>query len=167
MEWPTLCWVGDIQAFLEFMNFYRWFIEGYSELTLFLTHLTKKNEPWAWTDCCRVAFDSLKTVFSTVPILTYWNPNLPVIVEMNTSNHALVAIIFTRTRQDIYPIVFYSRAFSSTQLNYNIHNKELLTIFEVFKKWHHYLEGTIIPVKVFTDHKNLTYFCKSKALSCC
>jgi len=165
MEWPTLCRVRDIQAFLGFANFYRWFIEGYLELTLLLTRLTKKNEPWAWTDCCRVAFDSLKTAFSTASILTHWDPNLPVIVETDVSDYALAAIISTHTRQDIYPIAFHSRAFSSTKLNYNIHNKELLTIFEVFKKWRHYLKGTITPVEVFTDHKNLTYFCKSKTLS--
>jgi len=116
------------------MNFYRWFIEGYSELTLPLTHLTKKNELWAWTDCCRVAFDFLETAFLTAPILTYWNPNLPVIVEIDASDHTLVAIISTHTGQNIHLIIFYSRAFSSTKLNYNIYNKELLAIFEAFKK---------------------------------
>jgi len=134
IEWPTPYQVRDIQAFLGFVNFYRQFIEGYSELTLPLTRLTKKNEPWAWTDCYRVAFDSLKTAFSMAPILTHWDPNLLVIVETDASDHALVAIISTCTGQDIHPIVFYSRTFSSTKLNYDIHNKKLLTIFEAFKK---------------------------------
>ena len=47
IEWPTPHWVRDIQAFLGFINFYRQFIKGYLELTLPLTCLTKKNEPWA------------------------------------------------------------------------------------------------------------------------
>jgi len=85
-----------------------------------------------------------------------------VIVETDASDHALVAIISICTGQDIHPIAFHSRAFSSTKLNYDIYDKELFAIFEAFKKWHHYLEGTITPVEVFTDHKNLTY---SKALS--
>jgi len=67
------------------------------------------------------------------PILTHWDPNLLVIVEMDMSNHTLVAIISTHTGQDIHPIAFYSREFSSTKLNYDIHNKELLAIFEAFK----------------------------------
>jgi len=112
-------------------------------------------------------FNSLKAAFLTAPILMHWNPNLPVIVETDISDHTLAAIISTCTGEDIHPIAFYSRAFSFTELNYDIHDKELLIIFETFKKWHHYLEGTIIPVKVFTDHKNLTYFCESKTLSCC
>jgi len=52
-------------------------------------------------------------------------------------------------------------------LNYDIHDKELLVIFEAFKKWQHYLENTSTPVEVFMDHKNLTYFCGSKVLSWC
>jgi len=102
-----------------------------------------------------------------VPILTYWDPNLLVIVETDMSDHTLVAIIPIHTRQDIHPIAFHSRAFNSTKLNYDIYDKELLAIFEAFKKWRYYLEGTITPVEVFTNHKNLAYFCKSKTLSYC
>jgi len=53
---------------------------------------------------------------------------------------------------------------NDTELNYDTYDKELLTIFEVFKKWKHYLEETLILVEVFMDHKNLTYFCDTKSL---
>jgi uncharacterized protein YjiS (DUF1127 family) len=29
------------------------------------------------------------------------------------------------------------------ELNYNTHDKELLAIFEAFKHWHQYLEGSV------------------------
>ena len=41
----------------------------------------------------------------------------------------------------------------------------LAAIIESFKKWQHYLKGIAIPVEVFTDHKNLTYFSETKILS--
>jgi len=44
---------------------------------------------------------------------------------------------------------------SPAELNYDMHDKELLAIFDVFKRWRHYLERTPAPVVVFTDHKNL------------
>jgi len=66
---------------------------------------------------------------------------------------------------DIHPVVFHSHTFNTSELNYNIYDKELLAIFEAFKKWQHYLERTPAPVKVFTDHKNLVYFCELKVLS--
>ena len=46
-----------------------------------------------------------------------------------------------------------------------MHDKELLAIFEAFKTWRHYLEGSASPVDVVTDHKNLEYFSTSKVLT--
>ena len=44
-------------------------------------------------------------------------------------------------------------------------DKELLAIFEAFKFWHHYLEGTPILINVITDYKNLQYFSTVKILT--
>jgi len=66
---------------------------------------------------------------------------------------------------DIHPVAFYSHTFNATESNYDICDKELLAIFKAFKKWRYYLEETLVPVEVFTDHKNLVYFCESKVLS--
>jgi len=87
-------------------------------------------------------------------------------VETDASDHVLAAILSTRLDSDVYPIVFHSQAFSPMELNYDVHDKELWAIFKAFKKWWHYLEGTPAPMEVFTDHKNLVYFCKSKTLLC-
>jgi len=54
--------------------------------------------------------------------------------------------------------VFYSHFLSTSKLNYNTHDKELLAIFAAFTTWWHYLEGPAAPVDVVTDHKNLEYF---------
>ena len=43
-NWLTLYQVKDIQSFLGFTNFYGCFIDNYTEITLPLTHLTRKNE---------------------------------------------------------------------------------------------------------------------------
>jgi len=55
--------------------------------------------------------------------------------------------------------------FSTPELNYNIHDKELLAIFEAFKIWQHYLEGSTLPIDIITDHKNLEYFLTTKILT--
>ena len=67
--------------------------------------------------------------------------------------------------QSIHPIAFHSWPFMSLELNYNVRNKELLAIFESFKLWHHYLEGTPTLIDVITDHKNLKYFSTTKILT--
>ena len=40
-----------------------------------------------------------------------------------------------------------------------------MAIFEAFKHWRHYLEGSASPIDVVTDHKNLEYFCTMKLLT--
>jgi len=164
-EWLTPRRVKDVQSFLGFAKFYRCFINNYAEVTSPLTRLTRKNKPWTWTIDCQVAFDNLKEAFTIAPILGHWDPESPMILETDASDRALAAILSTRSNGEVRPIAFHSRAFSAAEINYNVHNKELLAIVEAFKKWQHYLEGVAVPVEVYTDHKNLTYFSETKTLS--
>jgi len=99
------------------------------------------------------------------PVLGCWDLKAPIIIETDASNFTLAAIIFTYQEGELYPIAFHSRTFQAAELNYDIYDKELLAIFEVFKRWRHYLKGTPLPVEVITDHRNLEYFCKTKALT--
>ncbi|HEV7736493.1 MAG TPA: reverse transcriptase domain-containing protein [Chlamydiales bacterium] len=164
-DWPEPRKVKDVQSFLGFANFYRRFILDYSRIVVPLTRLTRKSMPWAWTEACQLAFDELKRSFISAPILTHWVPDAPIVVETDASDYALAAIISTYVDGDIHPIAFHSRTFNSAELNYDVHDKELLAIFEAFQKWRHYLEGTPVPVDVITDHKNLEYFSTTKMLS--
>ena len=67
---------------------------------------------------------------------------------------------------EIHPVVFHSCSFNPAELNYNTHDKELLAIFEAFKHWQQYLEGSGTPIDMVTDHKNLEYFSTTKLLTC-
>ncbi|KAG9224754.1 hypothetical protein CCMSSC00406_0002095 [Pleurotus cornucopiae] len=100
-------------------------------------------------------------------MLTHWVPDAPLVVETDASDYALGAILsIYMSDSEIHPVVFHSRTFSSMELNYDIHNKELLAIFEAFRVWRHYLEGSGNPIDMVTDHKNLEYFSTTKILTC-
>ena len=133
-NWPTPHWVKDVQSFLGFANFYRRFIDNYTEITSPLTCLTWKNKPWSWTTDCQVAFDNIKKAFTTAPILGHWDPESLIILKTNASDRALVAILSTWSNGEICPIAFHLRAFSTAEINYDVHDKELLAIVESFKK---------------------------------
>eukprot|EP00045_Choanoeca_perplexa_P014763 m.175669 g.175669 ORF g.175669 m.175669 type:complete len:166 (-) comp16786_c5_seq1:37-534(-) len=49
----------------------------------------------------------------------------------------------------------YSRVLSSAELNYDVRDKELLTVKFALEKWHHYCSNT--EVTVFTDHRSLQH----------
>jgi RNase H-like domain found in reverse transcriptase/Integrase zinc binding domain/Chromo (CHRromatin Organisation MOdifier) domain len=63
------------------------------------------------------------------------------------------------------PVAYYSRKMTEPELNYDIHDKELLAVVEAFREWRVYLEGTKYPVQVYTDHKNLLYWTTTKQLN--
>ena len=165
-DWPEPRKVKDVQSFLGFANFYRRFISDYSDIVVPLTRLTRKGVAWNFTADARKSFEALKAAFTSAPILTHWVPDRPIIVETDASDYALGAILSIETDSgEIHPVAFHSRTFTAPELNYDTHDKELLAIFEAFRVWRHYLEGSGTPIDVVTDHKNLEYFCTTKVLT--
>ena len=121
---------------MGFANFYKCFISNYSNIVIPLTRLTRKNTLWNFDDNCKIAFNNLKQAFASAPVLTHWVLDAQLVVETNVSDYALAAILFIMTKDnEIHPVAFHSRTFSAPELNYDIHNKELLAIFEAFKIW--------------------------------
>ena len=114
-------------------------------------------------------FNTLKKAFTTTPVLMHWIPGSPLIIKMDTSDYALAAIlsIVSLVDNEVHLIAFHSHTFMPPKLNYNVYNKELLTISKAFKIWHHYLKGSLTLIDVVTDHKNLEYFSTTKLLTCC
>jgi hypothetical protein len=100
-------------------------------------------------------------------VLSHWKLDALLIVETDTSDYALVAILsIVDSNREVHPVAFLSHTFSPAELNYNVHDKELLAIFEAFKSWRQYLEGAGTPIDVVTDYKNLEYFSTMKLLTC-
>ena len=166
--WPTPKSVKEVQSFLGFANFYRRFIFQYSAIAKPLTNLTRKDVPFLWSTACQSAFDSLKSAFTTAPILAHFHPDRPIIVETDASDYAVAAVLSQEhpDTKAVHPIAFFSRSMSPAELNYEIYDKELLAIHAAFREWRSYLEGATHSVRVITDHKNLEYFASTKLLTC-
>ena len=134
-DWPEPRKVKDVQSFLGFANFYHQFIHEYSEIVVPLTRLTQKDLKWKFSDACRDAFNKLKTAFLSAPVLTHWIPDTPMMVETDASDYAIAVILSIALPDgEIHPVAFHSRTLSSSKLNYDTHDKELLAIFEAFEQ---------------------------------
>src|SRR5882724_1527103 len=64
-----------------------------------------------------------------------------------------------------HPVGFTSKSLSSAKRNYEIHNKELLSIIQGLEEWRHILEGTKHTIEILNDHRNLTFFQGSQNLN--
>jgi hypothetical protein len=165
-EWPKPDNLKAVQAFVGFANYYRRFIKNFGMIASPLTNLTKKDNKFEWTDECQKAFEQLKEAIVSDNTLAQFNPEKPVELETDASNLAMGATIGQRDDEGrMRPIAFASKKFHGPELNYPIYDKEFMAIIFGFKEFRHYLRGTIHKVKVFTDHKNITYFAKTQQLN--
>ena len=106
----------------------------------------------------------MKRSFVEVPILANYHPDRVKQIETDASDLAKGAVL-SQLEPDgrWHPIAFYSQKFCLAELNYDIHDKEMVVIVDCFKEWRHYLIGSPDRVVVWTDHRNLEYL-NSKVL---
>ncbi|KAL0190887.1 hypothetical protein M9458_013585, partial [Cirrhinus mrigala] len=93
-EWPQPLTVKELQCFLGFSNFYRHFIQNYSSITAPLTSLLRgKPKTLIWNPAAHKAFQRLKEIFSTAPLLRHPDPELPFKVEVDASTTGVGAVV--------------------------------------------------------------------------
>lgn len=168
-EWPVPRSVKDIQSFLGFTNFYRRFIDGYAKIVVPLNALTRKDaveQPFALTPAAAEAFHTLKRAFTSSPLLRHFDPSLPCTLRTDASDFAIAGVLHQPDAQGfLHPVAYFSRKLSPAEINYDVHDKELLAIVESFRDMRAWTIGTAMPVSVISDHKNLEYFMSSRVLN--
>ncbi|KAF8761999.1 hypothetical protein RHS01_00048, partial [Rhizoctonia solani] len=159
MDWPEPQNVKQVQSFLGFANFYCCFVPNFSCLAHPLNILTQKEQPWIWLEEQKAAFDAIKAEICKEPVLAHPDESKPYTLETDASGAAMGAVLSQRKEDGcLHPVAFMSASFSPAELNYDMHDKELLAIICAFEHWRIFLEGTEQPITVFTDHKNLEYW---------
>jgi hypothetical protein len=61
-------------------------------------------------------------------------------------------------------VAFYSKKCLPAEVNYPIHDKELLAIVRYLQEWHSMLQS-VKSFTILSDHKNLEYFMKKQQLT--
>jgi hypothetical protein len=166
-EWQGPRSLRDVQSCHGFANFYWRFIKDFSRICRPLTESTKgEKQDWHWTSEMEKSFEELQNRFTTAPILSHFDPMKTCIIETDASDFTLGAILSQKDDEGrLHPIAFHSRKFQPAEINYEVHDKELLAIIDSFKVWRRYLEGALCTVMVYSDHENLEYFTTTKVLN--
>ena len=167
-EWPRPRSVKDIQTFLGFAGFYRRFIKNYSKITAPLTEHLKGVRPVGELELSVEAiraFEDLKQRFQETPLLTHFDPEVPLRVEPDASQWAIGAVLTQLKEGRWQPVAYYSRKLSDAEHRYPIPDTEMLAITEAFKAWRPYLLYVTTPTVVLTDHLNHSYLAKKAKLS--
>ena len=64
----------EVKQFLGLVGYYRKFIPWFTDISRVLTHLTKKDVEFKWTQECENYFQILKDFLQKAPILKYPDP---------------------------------------------------------------------------------------------
>ena len=176
-KWPTPRTVYDVRSFLGFVGYYRRFIKNFSRITKpireVITGLENQSKRAAkktyieWTDAADTAFEHLKAMCVSTPILAYPNYQLPFTLHTDSSTDGLGAVLYQKQDGKMRVIAYASRSVSKAEANYPAHKLEFLALkWAVCEKFHEYLYGSK-PFEVFTDNNPLTYVLTSAKLDAC
>ena len=85
--------IKSVRHFVGLASYYRRFIKGFSTIAAPLTDLTKKNARFEWSEACDHAFETLKALLCSAPVLSYPNLAQAFILQTDASDFGLGAIL--------------------------------------------------------------------------
>ena len=152
---PTPKCVRDIRSFLGHAGFYRRFIKDFKAIACPLCNLLAKDVPFAWSQACEAAFDKLKSMLVSPPIMRSPNWDLPFEIMCDAIDYAIGAVLGQREDKKAFMIYYASKTLDSAQANYITTEKEFLAVVFALEKFRSYIVGS--PVTIFTNHAALKY----------
>ncbi|CAN6554948.1 unnamed protein product [Malus baccata var. baccata] len=140
----------------------RRFIKDFSKISNPLCRLLQKDVAFDFNEECEKAFNHLKEMLTSAPIIVPPDWSLPFELMCDASDYALGAVLGQRKDKRPHVIYYASRTLNDAQLNYSTTEKELLAVVFALDKFRSYLLGT--KVIIYTDHAALKYlFTKKEA----
>jgi hypothetical protein len=161
-EWPVPTDVGKLRSFLGLANYFRKFVQGYSQLVSPLTRLLRNDVAYEWSEECQSAFDCVKHALTHAPVLAAPDWDAPFEVVCDACGYGIGAVLMQHGR----PIAYESRRLTPAEFNYTTGEQELLAVVHALVTWRCYLEsGGNEKFTVVTDHNPNTFLDTQKNLS--
>ena len=159
LNWKPPTSVTEIRSFIVLAGYYRKFVEGFSKIVKPLTRLTRKEEPFLWSEAYQQSFDELKGRLNLAPVLTLPSGQDGFAMYCDASRQGLGCVLM----QNDKVIVYAFRQLKKREQNYPTHDLKLAAVVFTLRIWRHYLYG--VPCRIFTDHKSLQYLFTQKELN--
>jgi hypothetical protein len=152
--------VMQICSFLGHAKFYRHFIKDFSKISRPLCSLLAKDIPFNFDEACHEAFQKLRSLLSSAPIMKPHNWSLPFEIICDASNFAVGVVLGQRVGKIPHIIYYASKTLMDAQVNYTTIEKELLVVVFALDKFRSYLSGS--KVIIYSDHDALQHFLAKK-----
>ncbi|KAF8753953.1 hypothetical protein RHS01_06576 [Rhizoctonia solani] len=126
----------------------------------------KKGNPLVMGRPRGVSVQGVEVSGNQIPGLDSFQPRAPLLPRNRRIRVAMGAILSQRGEDNrLHPVAYMSKSFSGAEANYDTHDKELLAIIKALEEWRIFLEATVRPIQVFTDHRNLEYWMQARTFN--
>ena len=154
-DWSVPQTVKEVRGFVGFTSYYRKFINNFAQIMHPITELTGKKKKFVWTSECQLAFEKVKFLLTSPPLLVYPQDDSCFILDTDASSHGLGGVLSQVQGGEERVIAYASRVLSEAQSRYCTTYRELLALVVFFKHFRQYLWGR--HFKVRTDHAALKW----------
>ena len=153
----------QLMRFLGMSGYYRKFCPNFSSISEPLTQLLRKNVKFVWSNGCDKAFEELKAILESAPVLAAPNFDSQFKLAVDASDVAAGGVLLQESQDGVdHPVCYFSRKFNKNQRNYSTIEKECLALILALQHFEIYVTASSQPIIVFTDHNPLKFIHKMK-----
>lgn len=144
----------NVRQFLGKINFYHEYIPRSAIILDPLHNLLRKDQKFYWSEECQIAFDKIKSLLCSQPILEIFDQDLPINIYTDGSLEGVGAIL-KQVQPDgkEKPVAYFSKKLNGAQKKRKAIYIECLAIKEALRYWQYWLIGKSFTV--YSDHKPL------------
>ncbi|XP_053395598.1 uncharacterized protein K02A2.6-like [Mercenaria mercenaria] len=142
LDTPRPTNVSSLRSYLGLLMYYHRFLPDISTVVKPLNELLEKNRKFEWNDKQERAFQNSKILLTKEPVLTHYNPDLPVRLATDASPVGISGILsHVMPDGSEKPIAFASRTLTKTEQKYAQVDREALAAYYFVKRFYTYLYG--------------------------
>ena len=146
--------VTELQRLMGMLNQLAKFTPNLASITEPLRALLKKTTQWTWGHHQEEAFQQIKLLLISPPVLAHYSPDRKTIIAADASHSGIGAVLYQiQEDSNRRPICYISRSLSDTEQRYAVIEKEALAVTWACERLSEYILG--LKTTIETDHKPL------------
>ena len=163
MEFPAPISRREVIRFLGMAGYYRKFCKNFSTVAAPITELLKKDRRFVWSKECQDAFNKIKRLLISAPVLVAPSFSKSFTLTIDASDVGAGAVLMQEDFNGIdHPVSYFLCKFKDSQRNYSTSEKEILALLLALQHYNFYITAAQLPLVIYTDHNPLVFLNRLK-----